>query len=209
MTAPACRPAARNGRGRILLRCPPQPARTGHRAAAALEGFCHRSSFQIPRSGRASPYRPAISYQAPTVYPPRVGTFDGREGPSGPCPPRLPGGRLDRAPADERKDERKAMNHSTGPGPAVLDRPSGTGRPAWHTVNITPAERLGRGPGRPPGPLRQSMRVYTPARYGLKSRLSGPEDPIPPAGKEAVSEGQGCPAPPGGETAHAGTSGPA
>ena len=36
------------------------------------------------------------------------------------------------------------MNHSTGPGPAVLDRPSGTGRPAWRTVNITPAERAGR-----------------------------------------------------------------
>lgn len=36
------------------------------------------------------------------------------------------------------------MNHSTGPSPAVLDRPSGTGRPAWRTVNITPAERLGR-----------------------------------------------------------------
>jgi hypothetical protein len=36
------------------------------------------------------------------------------------------------------------MNHSTGPGPAVLDRPSGKGRPAWRTVNITPAERAGR-----------------------------------------------------------------
>lgn len=31
------------------------------------------------------------------------------------------------------------MNASARPGPAVLDR-----RPAWRTVNITPAERLGR-----------------------------------------------------------------
>jgi Inner membrane protein YgaP-like, transmembrane domain len=36
------------------------------------------------------------------------------------------------------------MNHSAGPGPAVLGRPAGTGRPAWRTVNITPAERAGR-----------------------------------------------------------------
>ncbi len=36
------------------------------------------------------------------------------------------------------------MNHSTGSGPAILDRPSGKDRPAWRTVNITPAERLGR-----------------------------------------------------------------
>jgi hypothetical protein len=36
------------------------------------------------------------------------------------------------------------MNHFTGPGPAVLDRHSGQIRPAWRTVNITPAERLGR-----------------------------------------------------------------
>jgi hypothetical protein len=37
------------------------------------------------------------------------------------------------------------MSNSSGPGPAVLDRPPGRGhRPAWRTVNITPAERLGR-----------------------------------------------------------------
>ena len=36
------------------------------------------------------------------------------------------------------------MNHSTSTGPAVLARPSGKGRPAWRTVNITPAERAGR-----------------------------------------------------------------
>lgn len=36
------------------------------------------------------------------------------------------------------------MNHSTSAGSAVLDRPSGRGRPAWRTVNITPAERAGR-----------------------------------------------------------------
>jgi len=37
------------------------------------------------------------------------------------------------------------MNNSARPGPAVLDRPAGTGhRPGWRTVNITPAERLGR-----------------------------------------------------------------
>ena len=36
------------------------------------------------------------------------------------------------------------MNHSTGAGPAILDRSSGQDRPAWRTVNITPAERLGR-----------------------------------------------------------------
>lgn len=36
------------------------------------------------------------------------------------------------------------MNHPTGSGPAVLDRPSGKDRPAWRAVNITPAERLGR-----------------------------------------------------------------
>ena len=36
------------------------------------------------------------------------------------------------------------MNHSTSTGPAVLSRPSGKGRPAWRTVNITPAERAGR-----------------------------------------------------------------
>jgi hypothetical protein len=41
-------------------------------------------------------------------------------------------------------EEREIMNHSTGPGPAVLDRPSGTGRPAWRSVNITAAERVGR-----------------------------------------------------------------
>ncbi len=36
------------------------------------------------------------------------------------------------------------MNHSTGSGPAVLDRPSSKSGPAWRTVNITPAERAGR-----------------------------------------------------------------
>lgn len=36
------------------------------------------------------------------------------------------------------------MSHSASPGRAVLDRHPGTGRPAWRTVNITPAERLGR-----------------------------------------------------------------
>ena len=36
------------------------------------------------------------------------------------------------------------MNHSTGTGPAVLDRPSGKCRPAWRTVNITAAERADR-----------------------------------------------------------------
>ena len=37
------------------------------------------------------------------------------------------------------------MNSSAGSGPAVLDRPAGTGhRPAWRTVNITPIERAGR-----------------------------------------------------------------
>ena len=36
------------------------------------------------------------------------------------------------------------MRHNIGPGPAVLDRSSGTGRPAWRIVNITPTERLGR-----------------------------------------------------------------
>jgi hypothetical protein len=37
------------------------------------------------------------------------------------------------------------MTHSTGTGPAVLSpRPAGTARPAWRTVNITPAERAGR-----------------------------------------------------------------
>jgi DUF2892 family protein len=41
--------------------------------------------------------------------------------------------------------KRKIMNSSSGPGPAVLDRPAGKDhRPAWRTVNITPAERLGR-----------------------------------------------------------------
>jgi hypothetical protein len=37
------------------------------------------------------------------------------------------------------------MNSSSGPGPAVLDRPTRRNhRQAWRTVNITPAERLGR-----------------------------------------------------------------
>jgi hypothetical protein len=35
-------------------------------------------------------------------------------------------------------DEEEIMNVSAQPGPAVLDR-----RPAWRTINITPAERLG------------------------------------------------------------------
>ena len=37
------------------------------------------------------------------------------------------------------------MSRSAGPGAAVLDRPAGRHpRPAWRTVNITPAERFGR-----------------------------------------------------------------
>jgi hypothetical protein len=36
------------------------------------------------------------------------------------------------------------MNHSASPGPVVLDRSTGKGRPAWRTMNITPAERAGR-----------------------------------------------------------------
>ena len=37
------------------------------------------------------------------------------------------------------------MNGSAGAGRAILDRPDGKGsHPAWRTVNITPAERLGR-----------------------------------------------------------------
>ena len=36
------------------------------------------------------------------------------------------------------------MNNSAGPSPAVLGRPRGSHRPAWRTVNINPAERLGR-----------------------------------------------------------------
>src|SRR6266567_73873 len=36
------------------------------------------------------------------------------------------------------------MNHSASTGLAVLDRPPGNRRPAWRTVNITPAERAGR-----------------------------------------------------------------
>ena len=37
------------------------------------------------------------------------------------------------------------MNNSSEAGQAVLDRPEGKDhRPAWRTVNITPAERLGR-----------------------------------------------------------------
>lgn len=86
VTVFACRPAARNGRGRILLRRPPQPARAGHRAAAALEGFCHRSPFRP-----ACPSMPAISYQASTVYPPRVGTSAGRQGTYDPCRRTRPG----------------------------------------------------------------------------------------------------------------------
>ena len=59
----------------------------------------------VPSSGRASPTQPAFSGQALlTVYPPRVGTFAGRPGTSGPCPRTRPGGRLDRVPAGKRKD---------------------------------------------------------------------------------------------------------
>jgi hypothetical protein len=37
------------------------------------------------------------------------------------------------------------MNSSASAGRAILNRPKATGRrPAWRTVNITPAERLGR-----------------------------------------------------------------
>ncbi len=36
------------------------------------------------------------------------------------------------------------MTRTPRPGPAVLSRPARAGRPAWRTVNITPAERLGR-----------------------------------------------------------------
>ena len=36
------------------------------------------------------------------------------------------------------------MTSSIGTGPAVGRRPAGNRRPAWRTVNITPAERLGR-----------------------------------------------------------------
>ncbi len=36
------------------------------------------------------------------------------------------------------------MTSSVGTGPAVGRRPAGSRRPAWRTVNITPAERLGR-----------------------------------------------------------------
>ena len=37
------------------------------------------------------------------------------------------------------------MNGSSGPGPAVLNRPAGEDQlRAWRTVNITPAERAGR-----------------------------------------------------------------
>jgi Inner membrane protein YgaP-like, transmembrane domain len=36
------------------------------------------------------------------------------------------------------------MNHSAGPGPVVLGSSPGKGRPAWRTINITPAELLGR-----------------------------------------------------------------
>jgi hypothetical protein len=47
-------------------------------------------------------------------------------------------------PADICVKERNTMNNSAGPGPAVLDRSRGSHRPAWRTVNITPAERVGR-----------------------------------------------------------------
>ena len=36
------------------------------------------------------------------------------------------------------------MTSSIGTGPAVGRRPAGTRRPSWRSVNITPAERLGR-----------------------------------------------------------------
>jgi hypothetical protein len=38
----------------------------------------------------------------------------------------------------------KMMSNSAGPGPAVLGRPRDDHCPAWRTVNITPAERVGR-----------------------------------------------------------------
>jgi hypothetical protein len=45
----------------------------------------------------------------------------------------------------DRTDEGKIMHNSARPGPAILGFPSGRDhRPAWRTVNITPAERLGR-----------------------------------------------------------------
>ena len=40
--------------------------------------------------------------------------------------------------------KREAMNHPTPAAPAILNRQSGRPRPAWRTVNITPAERVGR-----------------------------------------------------------------
>lgn len=36
------------------------------------------------------------------------------------------------------------MTSSIGTGPAVSPRPAGNRRPAWRSVNITPAERIGR-----------------------------------------------------------------
>ncbi len=36
------------------------------------------------------------------------------------------------------------MTSSIGTGPAIGQRPAGNRRPAWRTVNITPAERIGR-----------------------------------------------------------------
>jgi len=66
-------------------------------------------------------------------------------GTSGTWPPSSAARRLDVVPADELTKKRKIMNNSAGPAPAVLDRPAGKDhRPAWRTVNITPAERLGR-----------------------------------------------------------------
>jgi hypothetical protein len=40
--------------------------------------------------------------------------------------------------------ERKMINNSAGRNPGVLGRLRGDHRPAWRTVNITPAERVGR-----------------------------------------------------------------
>ena len=37
-----------------------------------------------------------------------------------------------------------ATTHPAGHGPAIAARTAGNSRPAWRTVNITPAERLGR-----------------------------------------------------------------
>ena len=36
------------------------------------------------------------------------------------------------------------MSYPAGPGPAALHKPMSRDGPAWRTINITPAERLGR-----------------------------------------------------------------